>query len=108
MFRGFFAFGVNTMQLEECRNEIDEIDTEILYLLRRRASFSRRVGLIKAAAGLPVIDRRREEIIRQRALRKTNGELSSESILHIFDEILAESHRIQLEIATNAIKEQQV
>ena len=94
------------MHLEDCRNEIDEIDTEILYLLRRRASFSRRVGLIKAAAGLPVIDRRREDVIRQKAVRKNGGELSNESVLRIYDEILAESQRIQHEIAANTAMEQ--
>ena len=105
MFRGFFAFEVNTMHLEDCRNEIDEIDTEILNLLRRRASFSRRVGLIKAAAGLPVVDVSREDTIRQKAVRKNGGELSNNSILRIYDEILAESQRIQIEIAANATAE---
>jgi chorismate mutase len=106
MFRGFFTFEITTMNLEDCRNEIDEIDTEILYLLRRRAAFSRRIGLIKAAAGLPVLDVGREDAIRQTAVRKNGGELSNESVLRIFDEILAESQRIQLEIASNTMTEQ--
>ena len=90
------------MHLEDCRNEIDEIDTEIVYLLRLRASFSRRVGLLKAAAGLSVVDRRREDLIRQNAVRKNGGELSNESVMRIYDEILAESQRIQHEIAANS------
>ena len=96
------------MQIEDCRNEIDIIDTKIVHLLRRRAAISRRVGVIKAAAGLPVIDSGREDNVRKKAVRTGSGELSAESILRIYDEILAESQKIQFEVYAGAKEKEQV
>ena len=90
------------MQLEECREKIDAIDTEILRLLNMRASLSKRVGRIKASAGLPIIDLRREDIVLRRVVRNSAGEISPDSISRIYAEILAESRRIQLAIEADA------
>ena len=90
------------MQLEECREKIDAIDTEILRLLNLRAGLSRCVGRIKSTAGLPIIDLRREDIILRRVVRNSAGEISPDSVSRIYSEILAESRRIQLTIEAEA------
>lgn len=90
------------MQLEECREKIDGIDEAILALLNRRASLSRHVGKLKASAGLPVIDLRREDVIIRRAVRDSEGEISPDAVVRIYGEILSESRRIQLAIAAEA------
>ena len=90
------------MKLEECREKIDGIDAAILALLNRRASLSRRVGCIKAKAGLPVIDLRREDVVIRRVVRESAGEISADAVMRIYGEILSESRRIQLAIAAEA------
>ena len=90
------------MQLEECRKNIDAIDAEIMQLLNRRASLSRQIGSIKTRAGLPIIDLRREDIVLRRVVRDNAGDISSDSVLRIYDEILSESRRIQIAIAAQA------
>ena len=90
------------MHLEECRKEIDAVDSEILRLLDRRAGLSRRIGRIKAGAGLPIIDLRREDAILRRVVRNSAGEISADAVERIYGEILSESRRIQLTLAVEA------
>ncbi len=90
------------MKLEEGRKQIDEIDTEILALLRRRAALARRIGHLKMAAGLPVVDSHREEIVLGRIVRENEGELCESALLRIYREILDESQRIQRAVAEGA------
>ena len=96
------------MHLEECREKIDAIDAEILRLLNSRATLSQRVGRIKASAGLPIIDLRREDIILRRVVRNSAGEMSPDSVERIYGEILAESRRIQLTIEAEAVRNTEV
>lgn len=90
------------MSLEECRDNIDAIDAEILDLLNRRANLSRQVGWIKAAAGLPIIDLRREDVVIRRVIQDNAGEISADAVARIYGEILSESRRIQITIAAEA------
>ncbi len=94
------------MHLEECRERIDAIDTEILRLLNRRAGLSERIGQIKARAGLPIIDSRREDNILQRIVR--DSEICPDAIERIYGEILSESRRIQLAISAQAATNDEV
>ena len=88
------------MRLEDCRKVIDAIDTEILALLNRRANLSHRIGEIKAGAGLPIVDPRREEVVVRRVIRENAGDIGDEALANIYREILEESRRIQTAVAT--------
>lgn len=91
------------MKLEEWREEIDAIDSEIVVLLERRARVSRKIGVLKAHAGLPVADPAREEkIVRELAARNA-GALPVESLTRIYRRILQESRLIQAEAIAAAI-----
>ena len=83
------------MRLEESRKQIDEIDSEIVALLNRRASVSRRIGELKTRAGLPVVDLDREEIVLRKIVRDNAGEIDPGSLMRIYREVLEESRRIQ-------------
>ena len=87
------------MKLEECRKVIDAIDTEILALLNRRATLSRRMGEIKLSAALPIADAAREEIIVRRLVRESTGQIGDRALVAIYREILDESRRIQTVVA---------
>ena len=87
------------MKLEETRKVIDEIDTEILTLLNRRAEMSLQIGLVKMQAGLPIEDPDREESVLRRLVRESAGVIDDTALLRIYRQVLAESRRIQREAA---------
>ena len=83
------------MNLENSRNEIDNIDRHIVELLNRRAEIALNIGGIKAKAGLPVFDRRRESEVMRAVLRSSDGTFGGEAMERVFSEILLESRRLQ-------------
>lgn len=87
------------MNLQESRKRIDSIDEQIVALLNRRAAEVKRIGRIKTAAGLPLIDGQRESDIYRRVTAESYGQITNDSLLRIFEQILRESRRMQAEIA---------
>ena len=83
------------MKLEDWRNEIDSIDAEIARLINRRASVAKKIGVLKATAGLPIVDGDREEAILRGVCAKNQGILEDESLVRIFRQIIRESKLIQ-------------
>ena len=49
------------MDLQDYREQIDEIDDELLRLFSERMGVSRQIALFKKARSLPAMDARREE-----------------------------------------------
>lgn len=92
------------MKLEDGRKMIDAIDTEILVLLNRRAQISRRIGSLKCQAGLPIVDRDREQNLIGRILRENEGDIGERALVGIYREILRESRRIQTVVAAEAAR----
>lgn len=83
------------MNLEETRKQIDELDDMIVALLNRRGALARRIGRIKMQAGLPIMDREREEIVLHRVVRENAGKIDDGALKRIYREILAECRLIQ-------------
>ena len=81
--------------MDEIRDEIDGIDSEMLRLLNRRMELAIEVGRIKASKGLPLFHPEREAIIFQRLSKLNPGPLSEESLRSIYREIFAASRLIQ-------------
>lgn len=92
------------MNLDECRNKIDEIDTQVLTLLNQRAETAKHIGMLKARAGIPIVDDEREAKILQKVSRGNSGELSDEAAARIYRQILLESRRIQVNVCSNWIR----
>ena len=91
------------MDLTELRAAIDEVDGELLALLRRRAEISRMVGAAKKDEGGPVFRPEREQAVVDRLLRlnrERGGEgggesLPDEHISRIWREIFSSSRALQ-------------
>nr|PZN74247.1 MAG: 3-deoxy-7-phosphoheptulonate synthase [Bacillota bacterium] len=81
--------------IEDCREEIDRLDERILELLQRRMAAVRRVGQLKAAAGLPVRQEERELALIDRLVERARGEIAEADVRAIWQAILAASRREQ-------------
>jgi chorismate mutase len=85
-------------ELTASRTEIRELDRAIVDLLARRVAVGRRIGRLKRAAGLPVLDPSREaEVIRAVGEMARDVELPSEHVREIFWRIVALSRQAQWE-----------
>jgi chorismate mutase/prephenate dehydratase len=106
-FTAFLFLEVNgQMKLNEWRNEIDEIDAEIVNLINRRARVAQKIGILKAKAGLPIVDLEREEAILRRACADHQGILEKESIVRIFKRIIQESRQVQVEAISKIVEQE--
>ena len=68
------------MNIDEARKEIDAIDASIVKLLDRRAKIVFGIGAVKARAGLPVFDRRRESEVMRNVNRESDGSFGTEPL----------------------------
>ena len=79
-------------RVRELRERVDEVDRELIRALNERASIVQEIMAIKAEAGAPVYDPRREEEILQRVMEMNTGPIYDSSMRDIFELIL---HRIR-------------
>jgi len=84
------------MDIEHWRNEIDEVDAELLRLLNIRARLALKVGAIKKAQQLPFCDPDREQYVLTRLREMNSGPLDNRAVHKLFRRIIRESRRIQL------------
>ena len=83
-------------ELARCRDEIEQIDRQIIVLLSRRLTLGRRTGELKRLAGLPILDPSREAAV----IRRVTGEardagLPPEPVREMFWQIVGMSRRAQ-------------
>jgi 3-deoxy-7-phosphoheptulonate synthase/chorismate mutase len=79
-------------RVRELRARVDEVDRELIRALNERASIVQEIMAIKAEAGAPVYDPKREEEILQRVMEMNTGPIYDSSMRDIFELIL---HRIR-------------
>ena len=83
------------MSLPVLRKQIDQLDTQILRLLNRRARLAMRAGLLKKRQGRRMFDRQREQAVLQRVRRSNHGPLSTQAARAIYREILKQVRRLE-------------
>ncbi len=79
-------------RVRELRERVDEVDRELIRALNERARIVQEIMAIKAGAGAPVYDPKREEEILQRVVEMNQGPIYDSSMRDIFELIL---HRIR-------------
>ena len=82
-------------ELEECRRRINEIDQRLLELINRRQETAKRIGGIKLASGLEVIDPAREQEVLRSLESQAGPHLSPQAIRAIYSEIISASRAVQ-------------
>ncbi len=81
-------------QLSVYRDEINAIDDELVKLLIKRMQTAGKIGAYKKEAGLPVLNVKREEEVKERLLLEVPEELKS-SISRLYDAIFQISRDYQ-------------
>ena len=79
-------------RIEDLRSRVDEVDRELIRILNERARIVQEIVTIKAEAGKPLFDPRREEEILQKVAEQNEGPIYDTSMREIFGLIL---HRIR-------------
>ena len=81
--------------LQDYRQEINEIDDRIIELLNERFQVSVEIGEYKRERALPTLDRDREEEIKAKILQIKAAEVIKERILGVYAAIFKESRELQ-------------
>ncbi|HKZ26296.1 MAG TPA: chorismate mutase [Rubrobacteraceae bacterium] len=79
-------------RIEELRSRVDEVDRELIRILNERARIVQEMVEIKAQAGKPLFDPKREEEILRKVAEVNEGPIYDSSMREIFEIIL---HRIR-------------
>jgi 3-deoxy-7-phosphoheptulonate synthase/chorismate mutase len=79
-------------RIEALRERVDEVDQDLVRALNERARVVQEIATIKAEAGVPIFDPKREEEILRRAVEYNEGPIYDSSMREIFELIL---HRIR-------------
>lgn len=82
-------------RIEQIREEIDQVDTKLLFLFNQRADLVLELGGHKKSEGKDVYDPFREKDIFVRITERNPGPLSPDAIVRIFETIIEESRRLQ-------------
>ncbi|MEM2942905.1 MAG: chorismate mutase [Candidatus Bathyarchaeia archaeon] len=83
-------------RLNYLRKQIDEVDRQILDLLRRRLTIAEEIGKVKAENRLPTRDLQREREVLERAAFKAEADgIDPEPVRRIFTEIIKLSTEAQ-------------
>ena len=83
------------MTIDEIRQEIDRLDSELLRIFNERASLALKIGEIKKGLQLPVYDPSREKRIFARMKDENRGPLDDQAIVRLFERVIDESRRLE-------------
>lgn len=81
--------------LEELRKRIDQLDTDLLALLKARAEAARAIGSLKEAGQGSFFDPGRERKVLDRILQKNAGAYPPEALVAIYREIISASRGLE-------------
>jgi chorismate mutase/prephenate dehydratase len=84
--------------ISSLRNELDQIDHEILAAINRRGLVAQKIGQLKQADGQCVYDVQRESKILQQTVAKNSGPLSDETVRAVFRELISGTRAAQTPI----------
>ena len=83
------------MNLDMIRQEIDQIDDQIVKLLEERMQLVEGVVAYKKASGKSILDTKREEVIFEKVRNRVEDKRYQETIVATFSDILKRSRDYQ-------------
>ena len=81
--------------IQALRDDIDQIDENILELINQRLLLAKQISDIKNRDGIQIEDNRREKDIMNRLLARNNGPLPADGLIKIYTTIIATGRDIQ-------------
>ena len=88
----------SSRELDKCRAEIAEIDSQLIELLRKRVDIARQTGVLKREMRLPILDPKREAAVIRRVVEEARVRgLDEELIREILGHVLGLSSNAQQE-----------
>ncbi len=85
------------LALRECRDELDQLDEQLIRLMKRRLELGLLAATLKRDAELPIIDADREaNVIAQARAWAGEAGLSEDEVTEIFERLVSLSGRAQL------------
>lgn len=83
-------------KLQQCRNEIDDIDEQLLQLLAKRRQVTSRVGELKSQEGMPIFAPQREEQLLTKLRQQAQAcDVSQDLVEDVFRRIMRDSYSSQ-------------
>ena len=79
----------------DLRKTIDELDQEIIRLLKERMHISKKVGALKEKLHIPIEDQNREKEIIERLTQQVGKNLTEEQLIRIFTAVFKSSKQVQ-------------
>lgn len=95
------------MSIEHWRNEIDQIDEQLVRLLNERSKCAIELGRIKRELGLAIYSPDREKQVIQHVTSVNGGPLDAAAVRRLFERIIDESRSIERVIVEKEIEEKQ-
>jgi chorismate mutase len=83
------------LDIDQIREQIDDLDDQLLDIFSRRAALALEIGKIKQQRGLAVYDGRREQQIFARMQQANPGPLDDGAIQRLFERVIDESRRLE-------------
>ena len=84
--------------LHRLRDEIEQVDRDLIVLVACRVKLARQVGRAKKAAGIPILDPSREaQVIRRAGALAREAGLAEEDVREVFWHLIGLSRRAQTE-----------
>ncbi len=77
------------MNIDECRQQIDVLDKQIVDALNRRLSLAAEIGRIKREKGGPIYVAEREEQVFRKVVEQNNGPIQEPALRAIYREIMS-------------------
>jgi len=85
----------DSTELHQLREQIDDIDDQILAFVAERMRLAVRIGELKRKKGVPIYDPDRERQIYQRLCAKAPKPVSADMVRRIFERVIDESRRAE-------------
>ena len=95
------------MSIEHWRNEIDQIDEQLVRLLNERSKCAIELGRIKRELGLAIYSPDREKQVIQHVTGVNGGPLDAAAMRRLFERIIDESRSIERVIVEKEVEKKQ-
>jgi len=83
------------LTIDDIRNEIDQLDNELLKIFNRRAELALAIGNLKKELDLPIYDPGREKRIFAKMNAQNPGPLDNNAIKRLFERVIDESRTLE-------------